>query len=82
MTVVCAQENSSQLANIAPGAATATPPAPKKDSGPTCLGGLWEILQHAQELLGTYPAVIAHALHVLAVMWQVLCNVGLSEHFW
>ncbi|KAL0029746.1 hypothetical protein WJX79_007038 [Trebouxia sp. C0005] len=48
----------------------ATDKASKKDSRPTCLDGLWEILQHAEELLQSQPDVMAHTLHLLAVMWQ------------
>ncbi|KAL0029785.1 hypothetical protein WJX79_010638 [Trebouxia sp. C0005] len=40
----------------------ATDKAPKKDSRPTCLDGLWEILQHAEELLQSQPDVMAHTL--------------------
>ncbi len=69
------QENSSQLGNLAAGATKALPPpkkASKKDSRPKCLDGLWEILQHAEELLQSQPDVMAHTLRLLAVMWQVL----------
>jgi len=69
------QENSSQLGNLAAGANKALPSAKKaseKDSRLTCLDGLWEILQHAEELLQSQPDVMAHTLRLLAVMWQVL----------
>jgi len=69
------QENSSQLGNLAAGSNKALPSAKrasKKDSRPTCLDGLWEILQHAEELLPSQPDVVAHTLRLLAVMWQVL----------
>ncbi len=69
------QENSLQLGNLAAGANKALPSAKKaskKDSRPTCLDGLWEILQHAEELLQSQPDVMAHTLRLLAVMWQVL----------
>ncbi len=75
MSALYIQENSSQLGNLAAGANKALPSgkkASKKDSRPTCLDGLWEILQHAEELLQSQPDVMAHTLRLLAVMWQVL----------
>ena len=75
MSALYIQENSSQLGNLAAGVNKALPSAKKaskKDSRPTCLDGLWEILQHAEELLRSQPDIMAHTLRLLAVMWQVL----------
>lgn len=41
---------------------------------PTCLDGLWGVLQHSSELIDKQPDVLAHALHVLSALWQVSIN--------
>ena len=63
------QENSSSAANN--GSAAPVQTASPKQKGSTCLDGLWEVVQQAGTLLEEHPDVIAHALHVLSVMWQV-----------
>lgn len=64
------QENSSQTANAAPAAAV-HPLKPSSQEDPSCVDGLCEILQNSQELCKEQPEVLAHALHVVSVMWQV-----------
>lgn len=47
--------------------------ASSKES-PSCLDGLWAILLHPKELASEHTEVLAHTLHVISVMWQVVTH--------
>ncbi len=70
-SICCRRVKCKQAQQVASSCAFWPTKASKKDSRPTCLDGLWEILQHAEELLQSQPDVMAHTLRLLAVMWQV-----------
>lgn len=38
---------------------------------PSCLDGLWDILQQSSKLVDEHAEVVAHTLRVISVMWQV-----------
>lgn len=64
------QENFSQTANGASKDSAQASKASFKEA-PSCLDGLWGILQHSHELEDEHTEVLAHTLHVMSVMWQV-----------
>ena len=74
---LASQENSSQTANgvskdsaqVSKGLAQASKASSKE--APSCLDGLWGILQHSHELEDEHTEMLAHTLHVISVMWQV-----------
>lgn len=65
------QENSAQTANGVSKDSAQAPKASSKEA-PSCLDGLWDILQHSRELEDEHTEVLAHTLHVMSVMWQVV----------
>ena len=64
------QENFSQSANGVSKDSTQAAKASSKEA-PSCLDGLWEILQQSNKFLDEHAEVLAHALHVVSIMWQV-----------
>ena len=64
------QENSSETANEVHKDSSQVSRVSSKEA-PSCLDGLWDVLQHSRELQDEHQEVLAHTLHVMSVMWQV-----------